>query len=561
MYKPTHNLLLRLTLFAATLALAMPHVCAQKWVKRARKAQVNIVSYGADGQLMHSTNGFFVDDDGTVLTDYASLRGAARAVAIDESGREMEVVSVVGASALYDVVRLHVDARKPAGLELAAAAPAQGQTVYVMPYLNNRSGMATETTVAEAKTFGEGYAYLTLPVAQPERNISAPVLDAEGKVLGLLQMPAQAGAQQCFVLSAAYAMSLRVTALSATSSDYRDILIRKQLPDDPGQAASFIYIIGTRDTTAYLAYTDEFIARFPSEATGYTLRAEMLLARGDSDAALETWQRGLAAKAPADELLYSRAKATFAYVQQHPDGEEPWTLQHALDDARAAYDARPLPVYDALQGHVLYAMQRYEDARERFLTVTTTNLRSADYFLYAAQCEQMRNDTIAALELQDSAVACFTKPYVTEAAPSLLVRAQTLLSLNRFREAVADLNDYEHLKRNDLNANFYYRRAQAEMQCRMFQQALADYERAARLDPGDPVLRAELAAVNFRLHQTDDAIVVAREAIALDPDFPDAHRILGVCLQTQGKEAEARAELQRAADLGDEIAKQMLNKE
>lgn len=111
-----------------------------------------------------------------------------------------------------------------------------------------------------------------------------------------------------------------------------------------------------------------------------------------------------------------------------------------------------------------------------------------------------------------------------------------------------------------MNANFYYQRAQAELHCRMFQQALADMERAARLAPTDPLLRAELAAINYRLNQLDDAIVVAREAINLDPDFADAHRILGVCLRAKGKEAEARAALQRAADLGDAMARQILGK-
>lgn len=546
-------------LLALAMLFPMP-AAAQKWFKRVRKAQVNILAYDAAGQLLHTTNGVFVDDRGTVLTDYASLRGAARAVAIDEGGHEIPVMSVVGASSLYDVVSLRVDARKPAALNVAPTIPSQGETVYIMPYLGNRSGVATETTVVEAKIFDELYAYITMPVTLPERSTSVPVLNAEGQLLGLLQLSAQKDKEQSFCLSAPYAMSLRATAISATNSDYRDIHIRKQLPDDASQAASFIYLIGTRDTTLYLDYAADFIRQFPTEPTGYVMRGEMLTECGRLDEAEQAWHDGLDAKAPADELLYSRARSVYARLQTHSEQPDFWTLGHALEDARAAYDARPLPVYTALQGHILYALQRYDEACEHFLSVTHTNLRSADYFLYAAQCQQMKADTIAALELQDSAVACFTKPYMAEAAPSLLVRAQTLLSLNRFREAVADLNEYEHLKLDAVNANFYYQRAQAELQCRMFQQALSDLERAARMSPDDPVLRAELAAVNFRLNQVDDAIVVAREAIRLDPEFGDAHRILGVCLRAKGQKADADAALQRAADLGDQMAKQLLQK-
>ena len=53
----------------------------------------------------------------------------------------------------------------------------------------------------------------------------------------------------------------------------------------------------------------------------------------------------------------------------------------------------------------------------------------------------------------------------------------------------------------------------------------------------------------------------ARKAIALDDTFADAHRILGITLREQKKEAEARAELQRAIDLGDEVAKTIIDKQ
>ena len=52
-----------------------------------------------------------------------------------------------------------------------------------------------------------------------------------------------------------------------------------------------------------------------------------------------------------------------------------------------------------------------------------------------------------------------------------------------------------------------------------------------------------------------------RAAIALDDSFADAHRILGVCLKAQGKTAESRAALQKAVDLGDTMAKELLNKQ
>ena len=93
----------------------------------------------------------------------------------------------------------------------------------------------------------------------------------------------------------------------------------------------------------------------------------------------------------------------------------------------------------------------------------------------------------------------------------------------------------------------------------MFQQALSDIETATRLEPREPLYFAELAAVNVRFSQIDEAIEAARKAIALDDNFADAHRILGICLRQQSKESEARVALQRAIDLGDEIAKTLID--
>lgn len=532
-----------------------------KWFKKARKSQVNIITYDGKGQMLHSTNGFFVDAEGTAFSDYDSFRGAVRAVAIDEGGKEWPITHILGANSLYNVIKVKVATSKASPLDIANTQSQKGETVYVMPYLSNKSGVATFTPIEDNQTFNELYAYYTLPTAVPEKGASCPVLNAEGEVIGLLQMSANENDKKCYVVSAPFVQSLSINALAATSADYRDIPMRKALPDDAAAANTFIYLIGTRDTALYLAYVDDFIAAFPQETSGYTMKAEMLAAKGDYAQADETWNAGLKAKVKEAEILYSRARSTFGGIQAGLPLPEAWTLERATADIDAAIAKDESPVYVALKGHLLYAQKQYEEACNTFLSVTKTKMRDASYFLYAAQCKQIQGDSTATLALQDSAVACYTKPYPVEAAPSLLMRAQTHLSMGHHRLAVIDLNDYEHLKRNELNANFYYQREQAELRCRMYQQALSDIEQAARMEPHEPLFQAELAAVHYRFSQLDEAIIAARAAIALDDSFADAHRILGVCLKAQGKTNEARAALQKAVDLGDTMAKEILDKQ
>ncbi|MBO4906070.1 MAG: serine protease [Bacteroidaceae bacterium] len=548
------RILFSLIFFATVLAVMGQQ---PKWYKKARKAQLTVLTYDSQGQLLHSTNGFFISPDGQALSDYASFRHASRAVVVDEGGRQYDVKRICGASSLYDVVCFKVDIKKTESLAIAATASVAGDVVTVLPYISNKSGACTQTTVSEVQVFNEQFPYYTLPITLAENNLSCPVMNEQGEVVGLWQMSATRGDEKSYAVSAAFAASLSTTALSANNNDLREILIPKALPADAAQASSFIYLTGTRDTSLYLTYVSDFIELFPNETNGYTMKAEMLAAMGRYAEADAVWNEGLKAHAAADELHYSRSRSIYA-VAQDTASRTGWTLDDALTEIVTAKDINPLPLYTALEGHILYALQRYADASERFEQVCASNLRSAEQFLYAAQCRQMMADTLGSLALQDSAVACFTKPYRTDAAPALLMRATTYLSLHRYREAVGDLLEYEYVSPNPLNANFYYQRSQAALKCRMFQQALSDLEQAVRKDNGEPLFQAELAALHYRFGNYEEAELAARKAVALDAEFADAHRILGVCLKAQGKDDESKASLQRAAELGDEMARQML---
>lgn len=58
--------------------------------------------------------------------------------------------------------------------------------------------------------------------------------------------------------------------------------------------------------------------------------------------------------------------------------------------------------------------------------------------------------------------------------------------------------------------------------------AVAAYRRAAALDPTSAAAPAELAALYARMNQARDAITAAEAALKVEPDFPDAHRVLGM---------------------------------
>lgn len=535
----------------------------QKWLKKARQAQVTVMVFDAQN-VPRESQGVMIGDSGVVITEYDVLRGGVNATVIDAEGETHEVLRILGANSMYNVCKLQT-ARpgKSKGLSVAPSPAALQTEVYILPTSKaDKNVPCTTDTICKDETFKESYHYYTLSASVPQRLAGCAVMNAEGEVVGLLQMAVQEG-KPSYVIDASYAMGLTISAIDAGNDDLQAVRIPKALPSKAADAATYIYLSGTRDSVRYSQLTNDFIAAFPDSVTGYVMQAEWLVERGDYAQAQQVYDRALSqVKSRPEEIHFSLSKMIYALCISGKAPAE-WDMERALAEAVRADSLNPVPIYSKQKADCLYVLKRYEEAHQLYLGLTQTNLRAPELFLYAAQCKQMQEGDHLAdiIALQDSALNIYTQPYPKEAAPILLMRAGNLAKAGKKREAVADYNTYEHLCGTELSAEFYYTREQLEIACRMYPAALNDIERAIKASPDDAVLRAELAALNYRVDQVDDAIQAAREAIRIDPTLADAYRILGVCLRHQGKTAEGNQQLKKAVELGDTIAQGILDKD
>lgn len=554
-----------LLLFSTLLPLSL---CAKgpkapKFFKKARLTQLTILAYDSEGNIEQG-QGYFLNEQNDVVLDYTILKKAVKVKAVDANGQEYELTRIKGANSLYNIAKLSsTGLKKPFSMPILTDAIAIGTAVYVMPLCNtDKDATCIIDTVAKVETFEDGHNYYTLTSVLDERLSGAPVFTEQGELIGSVQLSADKEKQHGYVLAASYAQKLAINAVDANKYDIRALPMPKALPQDENEATTFLYLTNKQDTISYRANLQDFISAFPESNTGYIQMAEFEAQHGHYEQAEKVYAEGLThCKEHLDEIHHSFAKLLYQSGLRNTPLTETWTLDKAITEANAAYEAQPQPLYLALQGMILYGQKNYAEAYDKFMKMGETNMRSADYFLYAAQCKQMmKAPAEEILAVQDSALACFNKPYPIEAANSLYLRSKTLAELKRYREAVADLNEYEHILSARVSDQFYYEREQLEMQCRMYQQALNDIDRAISIQPQEPLYRAEQAAVNYRVGQIDEALAAAREAVKLDDSFADAHRILGICLSEKGKKQEARAAIQKAIDLGDELAKTIIEK-
>lgn len=551
----------------AALTAIGSHLAAQnpKWFKKAAKAQITIMTMDGQGQMLKSGNGFFIDENGTALADFQLFKGASKAKVVSGEGKEYEVDAIMGASSLYDIVKFRVRTeKKTPALTLSERNGVKLEHVLVLPYPTQENAVCVNDTLHNIQLFDGQYGYYTLGRTLDGKYLNSPVMDEEGEVLGMIQRKAEDSNAPSYAISVTYGRSLATNGMSAGDNDLNAIGIRKALPAEQEDARTFIFMSASRlDSATYIGYLNEYAADFPKSSDAYTQRADFYLAHGNFAAGEENLEEALQEAEKKDEAYYAYSK--LLYELNLKPGYTPykdWDLNKALTLAGEAYRLNPLPLYTLQEGHILYALKDYEKAAEKYISLSTTNMRSAEIFLYAAQCKRMAGaDTLQVLALQDSAVACFTKPYPKEAGPALLERSSTLLALKRYREAVLDMNEYGRLNGGELNSLFYYRREQAEMQCRMFQQAMDDIDRAIRIEPNEPLYHAERAVVLYRIGEPEEGIRAAQRSVELDPEYAEGYRLMGICQLSAQQREEGLANLRKAAEMGDESAKALLAEE
>lgn len=533
---------------------------APKWVEKAKHAVFSVVTYDKNDQILNTGNGFFVTEDGVALSDYTLFKGAQRAVIIDNEGRQMPVLNIMGADDMYDVVKFRVGIeKKVTALPIATRQPAAGTLVYLLPYSTQKGRTCTTGHLKSADKAEGNYLYYTLELPLKDKMISCPLTDAEGAVFGLAQKSSgQDTATICYAVDVRYAMDQKISALSYNDETLTNIGIKKALPDTEEQALIFLYMASTQLTPEkYIEVLNDYIEQYPNSTDGYIRRATQLLSTSQDEATLKQvaadMDQALKVASQEEAVRFDRAKLIYNYMLTNPATlNEDWSFDKALEEIQQAIDLQALPVYVQLKGDILFAKQDYPGALAAYEQVNHSDMASPTSYFSAAQTkEMMKAPATEVLALMDSCIALCPQPYTNTTGPYLLARAQALLNANQARKAMLDYDAYYKAMNGNVNAAFYYYREQAAMQARQYQRALDDLAKAIELAPDELLYRAELAVVNIRVGRSEEAIRILQEALKIEPEYAEAYRLMGQAYVQLKKKDEACESFAKAKELGD----------
>lgn len=538
----------------------IPSYAQPSWVKKATKSVFTVKTFSQDGALIGSTNGFFVGTNGEAISNFSPFKGASRAVIIDASGKEMNVDCILGANDMYDIVKFRVNASKTQPLAIANSVAPVGSNSWLLPFRETKN--INSGAIRKAETFQENYAYYTVAMQTPENAVSCPLMNDAGEVLGLMQQPASERDSLSYAVSALFADSLKISGLSINDPTLKMTQIKKDLPATLTEANLFIYMANSQtDSATYVALVNDFVRKFPDAADGYMYRAQISAAALDYANAESDMQQALKKATNKDDVLFNYARMIYQKeIFQENKSYENWNLDKALSMIQEANSINPQPAYRQVEGNILFAQKKYDEAYNVFTGLTKTNMDKAEMWFAAARCREMQKDTTAMLALMDSTMATFTKPYLKQAGPYLWARANARIDAKKYRDAVNDLNDYEQLMAAQVNARFYYIRSQAEIEGRLYQQALNDLTKAVTMEPKETLYYAEKASLHIRVGQYDEAIATADESISIEPQGSDGYLFKGLAQCLKGDKKNGIPNLQKAKDLGDPQAEGLIQK-
>lgn len=558
------------TLLIVTCALLVQLVSAQtpKWAANAKKAIFSIVTYDKDNNIKATGNGFYIDNQGTALSDYSLFEGATRAVIINANGNQQPVEAILGANSMYDVVKFRTPVeKKHVSLKVTNQPAKNGEAVYLMPYSTQKETVCQRGTITSVDSIGKHF-YYTLQLKTNEKMVSCPVMNMNGEVVAMIQKNVTTDSDESYAIGSSYGEALEISALSFSDAALNGIGIKKALPDTEDQALIYLLMSSEQlDKVAYLSVLCDFITQYPNSHEGYIRRANLYMHDDDESKyplASQDLKNAVEMAANKEEAMFQVAKAIYSYLvtSENKKSYAEWTYDNALDIIRDVIQKNDQPIYTQLEGDILFAKKDYAGAFVSYDKLNKSELVSSATFYSAAKAMQLiegsdLNDVIA---LMDSAIVRLNKPYLSDAAPYFFERAELNAQAKKYRNAVLDYNTFYKAVNGDVNALFYYQREQAEMQCRMFQQALDDINKAVELSADDENLWAEKGVVHLRVNQLDDAVQAFEKAISINTEYAAAYRMLGYCQSLKKMKKEAKANYLKAKELGDTVVEQLLEK-
>lgn len=175
-------------------------------------ASVTIVALDPKGDTLAVGSGFVVRSDGVVVTNHHVLEGAVQARVVRANGEILNRVVVLDADSVADLAVLKVTALDLPVVQMHPTLPPVGDKVVVLGAPLGFAHSVSEGIISAIRVEGgQEQVQMTAPISAGSSG--GPVLDTQGRVVGITRATVKEGQALNFAIPARYAMALLADAL------------------------------------------------------------------------------------------------------------------------------------------------------------------------------------------------------------------------------------------------------------------------------------------------------------------------------------------------------------
>ena len=145
---------------------------------------VEIVAYGKN--FTSQGSGFYIDQDGTVVTNFHVISKCTSASVITGDGGSYSVEKVLGYSKELDIAILATSRKNSIPLEMSTEPVNTGETVYALGSSIGLTGTFSEGIVSSSERELDGMTYIQITTPISHGNSGGPLVNKNGFVVGIV---------------------------------------------------------------------------------------------------------------------------------------------------------------------------------------------------------------------------------------------------------------------------------------------------------------------------------------------------------------------------------------
>ena len=291
-------------------------------IKKVEPAIVVIVTYDQEGKILGQGSGFFINQEGDVVTNFHVLQEASRAVVRTNDGKEYPVEKIVAEDKAGDLIRVSVKIPKETArpLSIVTTLPEVGERIVVIGTplgLDRTVSDGIVSAVREIPGFGN-IIQVTAPISPGSSG--SPVINMKGEVVGVATFFVVAGQNLNFAIPGERIVRL-VIRQGETLSEREAGRIKDWLASAEGLYAIGLRLLWAEDCERALPYFVETVKRNPGHAQAYFQIGYCLARLGQHQEAIGSYRQAIRIN-PKDADVHNNLCAAYGRVGRYEEAIE-----------------------------------------------------------------------------------------------------------------------------------------------------------------------------------------------------------------------------------------------